>query len=56
MNEQFTNFDDQMQTEMNRSIQAMGRNLAAVSKKFVDDYTPLTERLRELVSISNRVN
>ncbi len=56
MNEQFTSFDNQMQQEMNRSIQAMGRNLASVSEKLVNDYTPLTERLRELVSISNRVN
>ena len=56
MNEQFTSFDNQMQQEMNRSIQAMGRNLASVSEKLVNDYTPLTERLRELVNISNRVN
>ena len=56
MNEQFTSFDNQMQQEMNRSIQAMGKNLASVSEKLVNDYTPLTDKLRELVSISNRVN
>ena len=56
MNEQFTSFDNQMQQEMNRSIQAMGRNLASVSEKLVEDYTPLTQKLRDLISISNRVN
>lgn len=54
MNEQFEKFDDQMQQELNRALQSLGQNLASVSEKFVSDYTPLTERLRELVEASRR--
>jgi F0F1-type ATP synthase membrane subunit b/b'/ElaB/YqjD/DUF883 family membrane-anchored ribosome-binding protein len=56
MNDQFTNFDSQMQQELNRALQSLGRNLASVSEKLVSDYTPLTERLRELVEVSRRIN
>jgi hypothetical protein len=30
----------------------MGQQLASLSEKFVRDYTPLTDRLREIVNIS----
>ncbi len=56
MNDQFTNFDSQMQQELSRSLQLLGSKMASVSEKLVKDYTPLTDKLRELVSISNRVN
>lgn len=51
MNEQFTVFDEQMQQELTRAIELFGRNLASVSEKFVADYTPLTERLQNLVRV-----
>jgi chromosome segregation ATPase len=54
MNEQFEKFDDQMQQELNRALQSLGRNLASVSEKFVSDYTPLTDRLRDLVETARR--
>jgi len=52
MNSQFEAFDKQMQQELTRSLELLGRNLASVSEKFVSDYTPLTKRLHELVSVS----
>ena len=51
MNDQFEAFDKQMQQELTRAIEAMGRNLAGVSEKFVADYTPLTQRLHDLVNV-----
>ena len=52
MDEQFATFDKQMQDEMTRSLELLGRQLASVSEKFVADYTPLTQRLREVLNIA----
>ena len=52
MNGQFVTFDQEMQQELTRALERLGRDLASVSEKFVKDYTPLTERLRELINIS----
>ena len=52
---QFEIFDRQMQQEITRSIETLGRNLASLSEKFVDDYTPLTNRLRDLVQLGGKV-
>ena len=51
----FENFDQQMQQELRRSIETLGRHLASLSEKFVADYGPLTERLREIVQMGGRV-
>ncbi|MEQ8247669.1 MAG: hypothetical protein RID42_08295 [Alphaproteobacteria bacterium] len=55
-NEQFENFDQQMQQELTRSLALLGQNLASISEKFVSDYTPLTQRLQELVSVARGTN
>ena len=51
----FENFDQQMQQELQRSIETLGGHLASLSEKFTEDYGPLTERLREIVQIGGRV-
>ena len=51
----FENLDQQMQQELQRGIEILGRNLASLSEKFVDDYGPLTEKLREIVRMGDRV-
>jgi len=43
--------DKQLGEELTKSISTLGTHLTALSKKFVDDYTPLTERLRSLVTL-----
>ncbi len=50
----FSTFDHQMQEEIKQTIEAMGSHLASLSNQFVQDYSPLTERLRELVDVSSR--
>lgn len=47
--------DKALQHELNSSLETLGRQLASLSQKFVEDYTPLTERLREVVEISRRI-
>ena len=52
MDQQFGNFDQQMQQELQRSLELLGGNLASLSEKFVSDYAPLTDKLRTLVNAS----
>lgn len=44
--------DKGLQEELTKSLQTLGRQLASLSEKFVSDYTPLTDRLREVVRIA----
>ncbi|MCH9270047.1 MULTISPECIES: membrane protein [Pantoea] len=44
--------DKGLQEELTKSLESLGRQLASLSEKFVSDYTPLTERLREVVQIA----
>jgi F0F1-type ATP synthase membrane subunit b/b' len=52
INTQIATLDEQMQNELQRAMNLMGEKLAALSEKFVSDYTPLTERLREVVRLA----
>lgn len=47
--------DKVMQEELNKSIETMGRQLASLSAKFVDDYSPLTDKLRSVVEMARKV-
>lgn len=46
---------DMLEHELKESLNSLGTQLATLSGKFVEDYTPLTERLREVVNISQGV-
>ncbi len=48
--------DKALQKELGDSLDALGRQLASLSAQFVTDYGPLTERLREIVRLSARVD
>ncbi|WP_412558646.1 hypothetical protein [Thalassospira sp. MIT1370] len=52
--ESFSTFDHQMQEEIKQTIEAMGSHLTSLSNQFVQDYAPLTEKLRELVNVASR--
>jgi len=47
--------DAALSDELKKSLEALGGQLAALSEKFVSDYMPLTDRLREIVRIAERV-
>lgn len=55
INQQMQALDQQMQNELQRVLTIFGSNLASLSEKFVQDYTPLTDRLREVVRVSERI-
>ena len=47
--------DKALQKELNSSLESLGRQLAALSNRFVEDYLPLTEKLRKVVELSKRI-
>ena len=49
--EQIVKLDTALENELSRSISSLGRQLTALSKQFVEDYSPLTERLRSIVQM-----
>jgi hypothetical protein len=44
--------DKALQEELKKAIEAMGKHLAALSQKFVQDYSPLTDKLQEVVKLA----
>jgi hypothetical protein len=49
--EQIVKLDTALENELSRSISSLGRQLTSLSKQFVEDYSPLTERLRSIVQM-----
>lgn len=47
--------DHSLQRELEAALQGLAGQLAALSNRFVEDYLPLTDRLRELVQMSKRI-
>lgn len=54
--QQMTNLDKELGEELNKALESMGSQLTSLSMKFVEDYEPLTDKLRELVQSSKKVN
>ncbi len=50
--QQLVRIDHALEHELTHALQTFGSQLAALSEKFVSDYTPLTDKLRELVRLS----
>ncbi|MDR5746768.1 hypothetical protein QCE73_26710 [Caballeronia sp. LZ029] len=44
--------DKGLQEELTKSLESLGRQLASLSEKFVSDYGPLTDRLRDVVRMA----
>lgn len=47
--------DRMLGEELSKSLQSLGNQLATLSRRFVEDYQPLTESLREVVQMSRRL-
>lgn len=54
-NKQVAVLDAALAEELKKSLESLGRQLAALSEKFVSDYTPLAEKLRQVVSLSRQI-
>lgn len=49
---QVMRLDDAMEAELTKALKTFGYQLTSLSEKFVHDYTPLTERLHDLVQLA----
>jgi len=47
--------DKALEKGLNDSLESLGRQLTALSQKFVEDYSPLTDRLRQVVQMGRAV-
>lgn len=46
--------DEAMEKELTQALQTFGYQLTALSEKFVNDYVPLTDKLRELLTMAEQ--
>jgi ribosomal 50S subunit-associated protein YjgA (DUF615 family) len=46
--------DASMEKELTQALQTFGYQLTALSEKFVNDYMPLTDRLREILTLAEK--
>ena len=54
MREQTVTLDTALKNQLTTSLESLGMQLASLSARFVEDYTPLTERLRGVLEIAPR--
>jgi len=47
--------DDSMEEELNKALQSFGMQLTALSEKFVSDYSPLTQKLQDVVKLAEDI-
>ena len=55
MTEQITLLDKALQDELTKALKLLGGQLASLSEKFVEDYSPLTDKLHEVVQMANGI-
>lgn len=53
-NQQFERLESSMEAELNKALTSFGYQLTSLSEKFVNDYIPLTDKLRDLVSAAEK--
>jgi hypothetical protein len=54
-NEQVAKLDAALENELQKSISSLATQLTSLSRRFVQDYTPLTEELRKVISLAQGV-
>lgn len=54
--ERVQKLDAALGDELNKSLESLGKNLTSLSKHFVNDYKPLTDKLKEVVQLANKLN
>ena len=55
MRQKITELDNSLGEELTKALESLGSQLTSLSGKFVADYTPLTERLRDIVEIARNI-
>lgn len=54
--QQLLRLDAALEHELTHALQTFGSQMAALSEKFVSDYTPLTDKLRQLVQLAEQID
>lgn len=54
--EQVSKLDTALENELQRALSSLATQLTSLSRRFVEDYTPLTDRLRDLVTSLGRAS
>ncbi|MCX6639199.1 MAG: hypothetical protein NTW14_01785 [bacterium] len=52
VSDQISKLDESMGEELDKSLRTLGSQLTSLSKQFVDDYSPLTDKLQSLVNLA----
>ncbi|MFH1727973.1 MAG: hypothetical protein ABIA04_06105 [Pseudomonadota bacterium] len=52
---QITELDKSLGEELEKSLQTLGSQLTSLSNKFVQDYSPLTDKLQRVLEIAKNV-
>ena len=52
--ERIKTLDENLGLELEKSLESLGSSLATLSNKFVEDYSPLTDKLRQLINDLNK--
>lgn len=55
LDKHINNIENQLGRALTSSLMSLGEELAALSNKFVEDYSPLTDKLKEIIKIAERV-
>jgi methyl-accepting chemotaxis protein len=55
LNQNINDIDGQIGNVLQNSLNSLSTSLSTLSDKFVQDYSPLTEKLRELVEIAGKI-
>ena len=53
--ERIKTLDNELGQELSKSLESLGSQLTSLSKHFVDDYKPLTDKLKEVVELANKL-
>lgn len=54
--EQISSIEKSLETELTKSLDSFAGAMVALSSKFTSDYTPLTDKLRDLINMAQRIN
>ena len=56
LSRQIQGFDEALQEELTRALRSLGSQLTSLSTRFVEDYSPLTEQLRNVVQMASNLS
>lgn len=56
INDSMKKIDEGLEQELTKALDSIAASLGSLSQKFAEDYSPITERLREIIRVAERAN